>query len=133
MGGEEVGPVQRGAGEHERVVGASLLAEVEALLAVGPAGRHLVADREPAPPRRAAAGHRHLGLDVVREGEERPRRRRQSDPQAGGNAVAGDAHEADPPAGLVEGAGDVEPGPARSTDGGWSSGATSTSGSTPPD
>jgi hypothetical protein len=54
---EEVGPVQRSPGDHERVVNRQLLAEVDAFLQVGPAGRQLVADTEVAAPR--AAGERH--------------------------------------------------------------------------
>ena len=70
MCGEQVRAVQRQSGADARIVGTELLAEVDALLAIGHARRQLSAEREPTAPRPPAVRHRDGRLLVVRSREE---------------------------------------------------------------
>ncbi len=102
-GREEVRPVEGAPGLHSRVVGGQLLAEVEALLLVGPAGGQLPAEGEPAPPCPPGAGHGQLALVRRGQGEEPARRAVERGEQRGIDAVAGDAEEARVAAGGIHG------------------------------
>ena len=91
---EQVAAVQREAGQHPRVVGGQLGAEVEAFLQVGLAGGELGADREETPPGPAAAGHGDLQLVGRRQREELGAGLGQPGEQLGGHAVPGHVEEA---------------------------------------
>ena len=91
--GVEVGTVQGDAGRDPIVVGREFDAEVQALLAVGRPGGELVAEREPAAPRRAAVDHGDVALLGGVEREELAGRAFQLRPQVDVDAMADDLEE----------------------------------------
>ena len=70
VAGQQVAAVQRYAGAHARVLVGQFGAQVQAFLPVGPAGRELAAQREPAAPGAPAQRHRVARLDVLGQCEE---------------------------------------------------------------
>ena len=92
--------MQRQTGCDPGVVGPELRAEVEALLAVGPAGGELGPDREPAAPGPAAPLHRHERLLLLGQGEKRSRQAVEAVAEPGVDPVA---HDGEAPVGAAGG------------------------------
>src|SRR3546814_997671 len=84
------------------MLGRQLAAEVEALLAIGPAGGELAAEREPAAPGAPAPGHGDLLLGRFRQREELSRRRIERADDRLADAVPGHVEEAAGAAGRLD-------------------------------
>ena len=90
---KQVRTVQRCAGQHGRMVGGQLTAEVDAFFPVGPARGQFVADAKIAPPGPAPQGHADLHLLFHTGREEPPAQLFQSRAELLVDAMSGDVKE----------------------------------------